>query len=141
MFAGCTKLTDISTFKLPATELAGNCYRFMFGNCTSLTKAPELPATELACGCYARMFTACSSLIEAPKLHAKRLCDESYMNMFSYCNKLEEITMLATDVSADDCLYLWVESISKTGTFTKAKGVNIQEGHSGIPIGWDVKEI
>jgi hypothetical protein len=49
--------------------------------------------------------------------------------------------MLAKDISADNCLHRWVDATSGTGTFTKAKGVNIQEGHSGIPTGWTVKEI
>ena len=62
----------------------------MFYGCTSLTTAPELPATTLAEACYSGMF-----------------CD---------CTSLNNITCLATDISASDCLEIWVDNVASAGT-------------------------
>jgi hypothetical protein len=125
-------------------------------NTDSTGHIPEIPyikgekdgeIAELAKECYARMFFYCEALMESPELPATELATKCYIYMFFYCTSLNKITMLATDVlsiSARYCLYEWVIGISKTGltgVFIKAKGINIPEGVSGIPKGWDVKEI
>ena len=111
MFCGCTSLTQAPT--LPATTLASNCYYSMFSGCTSLTTAPELPATALAAYCYS--------------------------DMFYNCHKLNYIKMLATDISAEDCLTYWVSYVSSNGTFVKNPAMNsLPTGSSGIPSGWTV---
>ena len=76
MFSGCTSLTTAP--ELPINSLAPTCYNYMFAGCTSLTQAPELPATELQSFCYASMFAGCISL--------------------------NYIKMLATDITAENCL-------------------------------------
>ena len=86
LFKNCTQLT--SAPKLPATDLADNCYFSMFGGCTSLATAPELPATDLADGCYANMFDGCKSLTKAPELPATKLASGCYYFMFSDCSAL-----------------------------------------------------
>ena len=86
LFKNCTQLT--SAPKLPATDLADNCYFMMFGGCTSLATAPELPATDLADGCYANMFEGCKSLTKAPELPATKLAYGCYYLMFSDCSAL-----------------------------------------------------
>ena len=86
LFKNCTQLT--SAPKLPATDLADNCYFMMFGGCTSLATAPELPATDLADGCYANMFDGCKSLTKAPELPATKLASGCYYFMFSDCSAL-----------------------------------------------------
>ena len=86
LFKNCTQLT--SAPKLPATDLADNCYFMMFGGCTSLATAPELPATDLADGCYANMFDGCKSLTKAPELPATKLAYGCYYFMFSDCSAL-----------------------------------------------------
>ena len=80
------------------------CFAGMFYGCTSLTSAPELPATTLAKECYAHMFYGCTSLTTAPELPATRLVDSCYYEMFFNCASLNNITMLATDISPDECL-------------------------------------
>jgi hypothetical protein len=67
--------------------------------------------------------------------------------MFWNCKKLDNITMLATDISADNCLIQWVGGVASTGTFTKAASLEqgtesgqIPTGVSGIPEGWIVKD-
>ena len=85
----------------------------MFKGCASLTTAPELPATILATHCYS--------------------------NMFYGCSKLNRIKMLATDISASNCLTDWVKAVSSTGTFVKHKNMtSLLGGVSGIPNGWTV---
>ena len=86
LFNNCTQLT--SAPKLPATDLADNCYFRMFGGCTSLATAPELPATDLADRCYANMFEGCKSLTKAPELPATKLAYGCYYFMFSDCSAL-----------------------------------------------------
>ena len=163
MFRGCTSLTSAPV--LPATNLAGRCYNGMFMNCTNLTKAPQLPATELkymcymnmfdgcinlttapelravtlAENCYSQMFAGCTNLTTAPKLPAKTLEWYCYDRMFKGCSKLKEVTILATDISAEGCLTDWLSSVSSTGTFIKSPQMkSLPTGSSGIPSGWTV---
>ena len=138
MFQDCTSLTTVPEL-LPATTLVEYCYSYMFNNCSSLTTAPELPATTLIDGCYSHMFNNCAKLTTAPELPATTLAEWCYVGMFSYCNKLNYIKMLATDISARDCLYDWVENVSPTGTFVKNPNLtSLPTGTDGIPEGWTV---
>lgn len=114
----------------------------LFNN-TNVVSAKELslPAKLLSKYCYAQMFKDCEKMVDAPELPATKLVTGCYFNMFKGCILLKEITMLATDISEKDCLFDWVYNVSDTGTFIKSKGVKIQEGYSGIPKGWTVKDI
>lgn len=137
MFYDCTRLTTAP--ELPATTLASNCCDSMFQGCTSLTTAPELPATTLAIDCYLEMFYGCTSLTTAPDLPATTLVDRCYRRMFDGCTKLNYIKMLATNISASSCLYMWVNDVASSGTFVKNKNAtwNVTGVH-GIPSGWTV---
>ena len=111
----------------------------MFDGCTSLTTAPELPATTLAKRCYYRMFSGCTALTTAPELPATTLESYCYGYMFDGCSKLNYIKMLATDISASNCLYEWVDGVASSGTFVKNADMNsLPTGMSGIPSGWVV---
>ena len=137
MFRNCRSLT--SAPELPATTLAERCYYSMFEGCTSLISAPKLPATTLAVFCYSGMFFGCTNLISAPVLPAITLVKCCYNWMFYGCSKLNEVTMLAIDVSATDCLTRWLTGVSSTGTFKKAaKMATMPKGESGIPNGWQI---
>ena len=107
LFNNCAQLT--SAPKLPATDLHEECYLGMFAGCTSLTTAPELPATNLRSKCYQAMFQGCTSLTTAPKLKATTLQSQCYFRMFYGCTILNSVTMLATDVSAFECLTNWLD--------------------------------
>ena len=138
LFDECASLTTAP--ELPATTLAERCYYGMFYKCAGLTTAPELPATVLADYCYNQMFRGCTGLTVAPELPATTLAAGCYRNMFWDCKKLDHITMLATDISAPDCLNQWVSGVASTGTFTKAAAMtSLTTGVSGIPEGWTVK--
>ena len=137
MFSACTSLTEAPA--LPATNLAQECYVCMFSGCTSLTEAPKLPATTLADYCYQAMFYGCVNLTEAPKLPAIVLKPYCYSLMFQGCTNLNSVTMLAVDISAEECLFVWLWEVSEIGTFTKNKEMtSLSSGASGIPSGWTV---
>ena len=138
LFGECTSLTTAP--ELPATTLAEYCYYYMFSTCTALTTAPELPATTLENYCYQSMFSNCHALTTAPVLPATTLAESCYNDMFFYCPKLSSITMLATDVSATMCLYNWVKGVASSGTFYKnSEATWTKTGTSGIPTGWTVE--
>ena len=141
MFYGCTSLSSAPA--LPAKTLAVGCYTGMFYGCTSLSSAPALPAESLAPYCYSGMFSGCTSLSSAPALPAESLAPYCYGEMFEGCTKLSSVTMLATDISASSCLLRWLDSVSETGTFTKAAAMDenaFTRGSSGIPVGWTVQD-
>lgn len=115
LFYNCSNIVNVDSNFLPATTLADSCYDSMFHYCTRLTTAPALPATKLINYCY--------------------------YNMFYNCTKLNYIKMLATDISATNCLSNWVNSVSSTGTFIKnAAMTSLPTGNSGIPSGWAVQD-
>ena len=134
MFMDCTSL--VTAPELPATTLADYCYGSMFYDCTSLMAAPELPATTLANGCYQYMFQGCTSLATAPELPATTLANSCYESMFYGCTSLNNITCLATDISATDCTNNWVKNVSATGTFSYREGTVWSSGDNGIPENW-----
>lgn len=101
LFNNCQALT--SAPKLPATDIASDCYNSMFYYCSYLKNAPELPATILKDQCYQNMFYACVSLTSAPKLPATKLAFNCYANMFSYCYSLKEAPELPATTLAWQC--------------------------------------
>ena len=137
MFYNCHNL--IVAPELPVTTLKSGCYRNMFYQCKRLTNAPELPATTLAPRCYEGMFYGATSLTNAPDLPATTLVLMCYTNMFNKCSGLAYIKMLATDISAQNCLSNWVSGVASSGTFVKNKNaVWDAVGVSGVPEGWIV---
>ena len=140
MFSGCIGLTSVPANLLPATSLAQNCYDSMFSGCIGLTSAPALPAISLSSLCYNKMFSGCTSLTTAPELPAESLAVGCYLSMFSGCTNLSAITMLATDISASDCLKDWVNSVSANGTFYKRSNATWKTD-GVIPAGWAVVNV
>ena len=143
MFQGCTSLTTAP--ELPATTLNLQSYYYMFSG-SGITKAPDLPATTLAQQCYQGMFAGCKSLEGPVLLPAGTLAVGSYKNMFDGATKLNYVICLATDISASDCTYQWLKSVSATGNFRYATGYGLSSeggiwdlGVSGIPTSWVYK--
>lgn len=106
MFDGCSKL--LTAPALPATKLAPRCYFKMFCNCIALVNPPSLPATNLEENCYGQMFISCSTMVAAPPLPADELKPGCYQKIFSKCVNLNSVTMLATNISAENCLDQWL---------------------------------
>ena len=140
LFSGCRSLTTAPA--LPATTLTFRCYESMFSGCTSLTTAPALPATDLHEFCYASMFSGCTSLTTAPELNATTLANYCYYEMFSGCTKLSSVTMLATDISAENCLKNWLEDAgtnASTRTVCVANGDMIDPVNVVTPDNWSIQ--
>ena len=139
MFKYCSSLTTPP--ELPSTTLAPYCYFGMFNGCSSLETAPELPSTTLASYCYAGMFQACS-LEKAPELLAETLEDYCYQAMFFNCLHLNYIKMVATDISATNCLKNWVNGVAASGTFVKSTDMTSLpiDSVNGVPQGWTLED-
>jgi hypothetical protein len=49
--------------------------------------------------------------------------------------------MLATDISAEDCLRGWVDGVASSGTFVKnSEATWYVTGDNGIPEGWTIEK-
>ena len=139
MFANCSGLTSAENLLLPATSLTSGCYFQMFAACSALTSAPELPATILANNCYQGMFISCRNLQKAPKLPSTKLAVGCYKHLFNGCRSLNYVNCLASDISAPDCTFYWVNGVAPTGTFVKASSMTSwTTDKNGIPSGWTV---
>lgn len=91
---------------------------------------------------FRQLFFANINLVDATNLilPVTTLTENCYQQMFQGCSKLKSITMLATDISATECLSNWVNGVAATGTFTKATSMeSLPTGISGIPTGWTVQ--
>lgn len=126
MFDQCSGLTTLPDDLLPAGgsgggSLAKLCYKDMFQGCSGLTTLADdfLPATTLAVECYKAMFSGCSGLTHAPILRAPTLEEECYDTMFGDCRKLSEVTCLATNISALNCLAYWLSYAGSNVSGTK----------------------
>lgn len=139
MFDKCKGLTSLPDDLLPATTLAKECYRDMFQQCSGLTTLADdfLPATTLAKDCYQAMFHICTGLTHAPILRAPTLVDYCYNSMFSGCDKLSEVTCLATNISATDCLNVWLSSAGSKVSGPKTLYVDPSMTTKGTGSGYD----
>ncbi len=110
--SGNQYIGDISNLIFPNNTVP-YCYGYMFGFPASFTTAPELPATTLSEG--------------------------AYYHMFNECMNLNDVTCLATDISATNCTTDWLYGAAATGTFTRDQNnTSWTIGTSGIPSGWTV---
>lgn len=128
--------------RLPVSKvIPSTCYANMFNNCSLLRDVYEidLSADEIGREACLQMFYNCERLENAPVLNIATLSNGCYKNMFKGCSNLNEITCFATDISATDCTYDWVNGVSATGYFFKSANMSgWTTGTSGIPAGWDV---
>ena len=89
------------------------------------------------------MFNGCTGLTQTPALPAMTLAEGCYSGMFRVCKNLKNVTMLATDISAESCLSYWLYEVAKEGTFTKAAEMTSLpsgNGDASIPSGWIVQD-
>lgn len=136
MFWGCESLVDAPI--ISAKSVAENSCNSMFQGCKMLENAPELPAMVLAKGCYAHMFENCWNLTTAPELPAENLVETCYMFMFTNCHNISTVKMMATDISAERCITVWLYGVASTGNFIKSASLNKTSQELGVPSGWTV---
>ena len=94
MFKGNTHLKSHASKNLilSATTLGGNCYQYMFQNCTGLTTPPVILATTPNGGnCFTGMFNGCTGLTSLPELHLTQLGNYCFQNMFNGCTGLTSV--------------------------------------------------
>jgi hypothetical protein len=66
--------------------------------------------------------------------------------MFKGCTSLNSVTMLATNITATNCLTDWMDGVpagdgEHKRTFTKHKDMtSLSTGANGIPSGWTVQD-
>lgn len=141
MFYNCPDLV-YAPASLDATVIENGAYNAMFYMCENLITVPRIEATTVyddgGVGCFENMFYCCSKITSSPEIKLDVLPSRACYNMFYLCDNLSTITMLASDISATNCLYRWVEGVASTGTFYKHPSINIPSGISGIPNGWTV---
>lgn len=165
MFYGCSAMTNTVGI-IEATTLGQQCCDGMYGNCTSLSKAPELPATTLANYCYRNMFTGCTGLTTiqsvlpadtlsqycyygmytgcigvttAPVLPATTLASNCYRQMFDGCRNLAYVKAMFTTTPGSSYTLLWLRNVKSSGTFVKSSSATWEvSGNDGIPSGWTI---
>lgn len=137
LFGDCQTITKAP--ELPATTLANNCYHYMFVNCPRLTQAPSvLPATILQSQCYREMFQYTSGITKAPDILATgSSSSNSMMYMFSGCTGLNYVMCM---LSSPSSYYSnsWLAGVAATGTFVKNPSATWTRGVSGVPNGWTI---
>jgi hypothetical protein len=131
-------LTNGDSFK--TYSLSSYCGYSTFSGMTTLVSAENLYIPNTPSYGFMFMFSGCSSLEIGPTLNALTLSQQCYYRMFQNCSSLRYIKMMATDISASQCLSEWVSGVSSTGTFVKnaAATWNVT-GANGIPSGWTVE--
>ena len=140
MFQGCTSLVSVPNINISAFS-GSACMRYMFKNCTALTHCPfkSLPST-LADGCMRELFYNCTSLLDICELPALTLTAQCYYGLLRN-TKVTWIKMLATDISANNCLANWIYGIPNVNTSVFVKHIDAQwttTGNSGVPTNWKV---
>ena len=116
--AGCSgNIQTLLDWESPPTSIPiGNCYRFMFKDCTNLTTAPELPAITLAPSCYYGMFESCTNLTIAPVLPATTLANYCYSYMFNDCTNLTTASELPATTLAQGCYHYMLSGCTSLTT-------------------------
>jgi len=119
----------------------GTTYTFgsLFSGSTNLTSAKELILPpNMTSYCYYRMFMGCTKLTASPTIPTEVLPNYSCANMFSGCTNLSYIKLLATDISASNCLINWVSNVQTNGGefWRNPNATWWRVSTSGIREGW-----
>lgn len=116
-----------------------NCYyMFKSADCTNIHNI-ILPVLTTE-GCYMNMFNGHVNVTKTPLLPALTLSKQCYISMFDIC-KLECIQILATDISAENCLAGYIDdgAVAASGIFIKNDNADASMFGGYIPTGWTVK--
>jgi hypothetical protein len=120
----------------------------MFRECPNLVTGPTINATSVGGRTTPVRSMWCMFLGDAKleysspfELKIGTLVSECYSHLFYNCKKINNVKLLATDVSATNCLQNWLYGVASTGTLTATAGLNLPTGVSGKPINWTLVEI
>lgn len=148
MFYNCSVLTT-ADFVLQPTVICDSTYREMFRACTNLVTGPTINATSIGGrttpgNSMFAMFLGDAKLEYSSQFVlpiSGALCDNCYSHLFYNCKKINNVKLLATDISATNCLQNWLYGVASTGTLTATAGLNLPIGVSGKPTNWTLVEI
>ncbi len=146
-----TKLVDAYLLEIPMLTLPTGAYKSMFDSCTGLVRGPQiLPATTLAGTCYRNMFYNCSNLENAPVLAATTLAAGCYQRMFYGCAKINYIRMSGSSW-ADNAFRAsgesnWCDGVAPSGVIWLNSALNPVSDYGStwntvVPADWEVKYI
>lgn len=167
MFEGCTSM--IKAPQLPATTVPSEGYNYMFRGCTSLSEVPDINITQFTgsnaiyaifYGCTSLTYNPiktvpnalafngvmtyalrdCTNMTGAIVLPAETLTANCYNSAFRG-TKISYIKMLATDISASNCLSYWLNGVPNVSTSIFVKHIDATwttTGASGVPTNWTV---
>lgn len=129
-------LVDGTGESTTAIEMAG-----LFAASASITEVEEnlLPATTLTDYCYLYLFMN-SGIVASPILPAETLAEHCYEGMFWKAASLAEVTCLATDISATDCVNAWLDETAASGTLYKAAAMTGWVEGTNYPSGWTLTD-
>ena len=140
MYQGCTLLTDAENITINSFTGDTICQN-MFRQCSSLVdKIPTINASSITNGCFTYMYYQCSNLTKAHSFPALTLLQTCYSFMY-HSTKVNYIKMLATDISATNCLKNWVYGVPNVNTSIFVKHIDAQwttTGDSAVPTRWKV---
>jgi hypothetical protein len=113
----------------------------LFNN-TKIERAPLIPAVDtMPSYAYYAMFAQCKSLVNAPFLPSRTVSENGYARMFYLSPNIRNIRIAATDISANECLWEWLQQAGKRGYIYCEQNVEFPVGVSGIPAGWIRKSL
>ena len=139
MFYGTTNLESPPIMKMEGVGNSG-CVS-MFQN-SGIRYCPQPNIKNISGRCFVNMFYGCKNITEGMDLPALKLVDTCYREMYRGCTNLAKIKMLATVITANRCLYNWVNGVSAEGVFVKNKNATwTTTGASGVPTGWTIQTI
>ena len=140
LFYGCTKLIYADELILPTKLDFTHCFYRLFRNCSNLLTSPNLFEIDASPrNTFHEMFYSCSKLISEILINSTKPGIQSCQTMLYDCRQLNYIKMLATDISANNCLLNWVQGVSATGIFVKNINATwTTTGNSGVPTNWTV---
>lgn len=143
MFHRCSALTT-ADFVLQPSAIGDRTYQEMFRDCSNLVTGPTVNATSASGvnSLYA-MFLGDTKLEYSSPFELKigTLVDYCYSHLFYNCKKINNVKLLATDVSATNCLQNWMYGVATGGTLTATAGLNLPTGVNGVPTSWTLIEI
>jgi hypothetical protein len=141
-----TYLSKLPLF--PAKTLGSNCYFNMFSGCKYLDATRLVLPAEFAQECYAHAFQNVENGLESVEILGTVPAYNCLYSAFRYCYKLKEIkvhftswTCIASNGTENNFSPVWVEGVSKTGTFYKPSALPEEYGTGRIPEGWTVINI
>lgn len=141
MFSNCTSLINVEDLYIVGIEQNGLQHLSdMFSNCKQLIHSPikSFP-TQIWQYCYSNLFKGCTNLIDCPELPAEILAVMCYSAMLMN-TKVTWVKMLATDISASNCLNNFMYGVSDVSTsiFVKHIDATWTSTWYQIPTNWTV---